>query len=50
VMIGDALEVDILGALDAGMDAIYVHAEVPAGSSIKPTHVAPNLAVLKSLL
>jgi putative hydrolase of the HAD superfamily len=50
VMIGDALEVDILGALEAGMDAIYVHAEVPAGSKVKPTHVAPNLGVLKELL
>jgi putative hydrolase of the HAD superfamily len=50
VMIGDALEVDILGALEAGMDAIYVHAEVPAGSKVKPTHVAPHLGVLKELL
>jgi putative hydrolase of the HAD superfamily len=50
VMIGDALEVDILGALEAGIDAIYVHAEVPAGSTVKPTHVAPHLGVLKELL
>jgi putative hydrolase of the HAD superfamily len=50
VMIGDALEVDILGALEAGMDAIYVHATVPEGSPIKPTHVAPHLGVLKGLL
>ena len=50
VMIGDALEVDILGALEAGMDAIYVHATVPEGSPIKPTHVAPHLGVLKDLL
>lgn len=46
VMIGDALEIDVLGALNAGWDAIYYN---PAQTEHKemPTH---EIVALKSLL
>lgn len=50
IMIGDTLEVDILGALNAGIDAAYVHAEVPEGSKVKPTYILKDLGELKHIL
>lgn len=50
IMIGDALEVDILGALNAGIDAAYVHATVPEGSKVKPTYVLKDLNALRDIL
>lgn len=50
IMIGDTLEVDILGALNAGIDAAYVHAEVPEGSKVKPTYILKDLGELKDIL
>jgi putative hydrolase of the HAD superfamily len=50
LMIGDTLDVDILGALNAGFDAAYVHAKVPEGSKVKPTYVLENLGELKKIL
>jgi putative hydrolase of the HAD superfamily len=50
IMIGDTLEVDILGALNAGIDAAYVHATVPEGSKVKPTFVIEDLGALRNIL
>jgi putative hydrolase of the HAD superfamily len=50
IMVGDTLEVDILGALNVGMDAVYVHASLPEGSSVQPTYVVSDLAALKQIL
>ncbi len=50
IMIGDTLEVDILGALNAGIDAAYVHATVPEGSKVKPTYVLKDLNALRDIL
>lgn len=50
IMIGDTLEVDILGALNAGIDAAYVHAAVPEGSKVKPTYILKDLGELKDIL
>jgi FMN phosphatase YigB (HAD superfamily) len=49
-MVGDTLEVDILGALNVGMDAAYVHAQLPEGSTVKPTYVVEDLAGLIKIL
>lgn len=46
IMIGDALEIDILGALNAGWDAIYYNPEqIP--HLYKPTH---EVSALKSIM
>jgi putative hydrolase of the HAD superfamily len=50
IMVGDTLEVDILGALNAGMDAAYFNPAVPHTSKIKPTYVLANLSELKKIL
>jgi putative hydrolase of the HAD superfamily len=50
IMIGDTLEVDILGALNAGIDAAYIHATVPEGSKVKPTYVLKDLDALRDIL
>jgi len=50
IMVGDTLEVDILGALNVGMDAAYVHAQLPEESSVKPTYVLEDLAGLIKIL
>ena len=50
IMVGDTLEVDILGALNAGMDAAYYNPTVPHTSKIKPTYVLANLGELMHIL
>jgi len=49
IMIGDNLNADIQGALDAGMDAIFVN-HIKANHSIKPTHTVYHLKELESIL
>ena len=50
VMIGDTLEVDILGAKNMGMDTIYFNPAKPHDNKVVPTYVIENLAVLKTLI
>ena len=50
VMIGDTLEVDILGAKNMGMDTIYFNPAKPHDNKVVPTYVIENLAVLKDIL
>jgi HAD superfamily hydrolase (TIGR01549 family) len=50
VMIGDTLEVDILGAKNMGMDTIYFNPAKPHDNKVVPTYVIENLAVLKNIL
>ena len=48
IMIGDSLEVDILGALNAGIDQVFVnHLRVPC--EINPTYTVYNLKELKEI-
>ena len=50
VMIGDTLEVDILGAKNMGIDTIYFNPAKPHDNKVVPTYVIENLAVLKDIL
>ncbi len=50
IMVGDTLEVDILGALEAGMDAAYFNPAVPHTDKIKPTYVLEDLSGLMKIL
>ncbi len=48
IMIGDSLEVDIQGAMDAGIDQVFVnHINAPAG--INPTYTVYSLKELESI-
>lgn len=48
IMLGDTLEVDIQGAMNAGMDQVFVnHLRITAG--IKPTYVVHSLKELESI-
>lgn len=49
LMVGDALEVDILGARNAGMDQAYFNPRVPA-RDIVPTYTLATLSDLKKIL
>ncbi|HEX7458465.1 MAG TPA: YjjG family noncanonical pyrimidine nucleotidase [Ginsengibacter sp.] len=49
IMIGDNLNADIQGALNAGMDAIFVN-HIKANHSFKPTHTVYHLKELESIL
>ncbi len=49
IMIGDNLEADITGALNAGMDAIFVN-HIKASTDIKPTHIIHDLKELENIL
>ena len=49
IMIGDNLNADIEGALNAGMDAIFVN-HIKSNCSIKPTHTVYHLKELESIL
>ncbi|MGH2642515.1 MAG: YjjG family noncanonical pyrimidine nucleotidase [Chitinophagaceae bacterium] len=49
LMIGDALEVDILGAQNAGIDQVYYSPEKPA-NGISPTYYIASLSELKRIL
>lgn len=50
IMIGDALEIDILGARNAGIDQVYFNNLVPATGELKPTYVINSLHELKDIL
>lgn len=50
IMIGDALDIDILGAYNAGIDQVYFNPLVPATGELKPTFVINSLAELKMIL
>lgn len=49
IMIGDNLDADIQGALNAGMDCIYVN-HITAAPSALPTYTITHLQQLESLL
>ncbi len=51
IMIGDNLDADIQGGINAGLDTIYVnHLNLPLHSNIKPTHVITHLKELEEIL
>lgn len=53
IMIGDNLDADIQGAINAGMDSIYVNhinAEVTIEPDIRPTYTIYNLRELENIL
>jgi len=49
IMIGDNLHADIQGALNAGMDAIFVN-HININHSFKPTHTVYHLKEIESIL
>lgn len=49
IMIGDNLNADIQGALNAGMDTIFVN-HINANPSVKPTHTIYHLKEIESIL
>jgi putative hydrolase of the HAD superfamily len=49
IMIGDTLDVDILGAMNAGMDQVHVNYN-NAEQDIKPTYTVKTLEELKDFL
>lgn len=50
IMVGDTLEVDMLGAINAGMDTAYFNPAEPPTAKIKPTYVLENLGELMRIL
>lgn len=50
IMIGDTLEVDILGAKNMGMDTAYFNPAKPHNDLVIPTYVIGSLNELKSIL
>ncbi|QHS61598.1 YjjG family noncanonical pyrimidine nucleotidase [Chitinophaga agri] len=50
IMIGDTLDVDILGARNAGIDQVYFNNQVPVTGDPKPTYVINSLHELKDIL
>ncbi|KAA2244936.1 noncanonical pyrimidine nucleotidase, YjjG family [Chitinophaga agrisoli] len=49
IMIGDALDLDITGAYNAGIDQVYFNPRVPA-TGIQPTYTISCLSELKTIL
>ncbi len=49
IMIGDGLDVDVLGAMNAGMDQVHVNFN-DAPQDLKPTYTIRNLDELKEFL
>ncbi len=49
IMIGDALDLDITGAFNAGIDQVYFNPRVPA-TGIQPTYTISCLSELKTIL
>jgi putative hydrolase of the HAD superfamily len=49
-MIGDALEVDMLGAHRAGIHQVYFNPARPATGDFRPTYTIQKLAELKDIL
>jgi putative hydrolase of the HAD superfamily len=50
IMIGDALDIDILGAFNAGIDQVYFNPSIPASGELKPTYTINSLHELKEIL
>jgi putative hydrolase of the HAD superfamily len=50
IMIGDALDIDIIGAHNAGIDQVYFNNLVPVTGDLKPTYVINSLHELKNIL
>lgn len=48
IMIGDNLEADIQGAMNAGMDSIFVN-HIDAVTDIKPTYIVTHLSQLEDI-
>jgi len=48
-MLGDSLDVDILGAMNFGMDQVHVN-YLEVEQHIKPTYTIKNLVELKEIL
>ena len=49
IMIGDNLDADIQGAINAGMDSVFVNHLNTSGSPIKPTYTVTHLNQLEQL-
>lgn len=49
IMIGDNLDADILGAMNAGMDTIFVN-HINEDTTLKPTHIIYHLKELEDIL
>jgi len=50
IMIGDTLEADIEGGINAGIDTVYFNPAVPSTEKIKPTYTIQGLKELKEIL
>ncbi|SFW41269.1 putative hydrolase of the HAD superfamily [Chitinophaga sancti] len=50
IMIGDALNIDIIGAHNVGMDQVYFNNLVPVTGDLTPTYVIRDLHELKDIL
>ena len=50
IMIGDALDIDIIGAHNAGIDQVYFNPAVPAVGDLKPTYTIQSLHELRDIL
>ena len=51
IMIGDSLEIDIAGAMNAGMDQIFVnHTTLVPETTIQPTYTVTSLKELEGIL
>jgi len=50
IMIGDALNIDIIGAHNVGMDQVYFNNLVPVTGDLTPTYVIKDLYELKNIL
>ena len=48
IMIGDNIDTDILGAMNAGLDTVYVN-HINAATKIKPTYVIHHLKELEDI-
>ena len=48
IMIGDSIEVDIKGAINAGIDQVYVN-HLGEMTSIQPTYTVTSLKELKNI-
>jgi putative hydrolase of the HAD superfamily len=49
IMIGDSLEIDVAGALNAGMDAIHVNFTGVVGEGVQPTYTITGLKDLENI-
>lgn len=49
IMLGDNLDADILGAMNAGMDTIFVN-HIKEETALKPTHIIYHLKELEDIL